>query len=132
MRTGNGSKALLIELLIVLLFFMIAATVLLQLFSTARNMSERAELLAEATNEVQNLAEQLYAASDPQQTLQDLGFAEDSGLWQREDTRWTLRIQMDPEETEAGLLRRGEITVLSGEETLLALPWTRYEEEAAA
>ena len=47
MRTGNGSKALLIELLIVLLFFMIAATVLLQLFSTARNMSERAELLAD-------------------------------------------------------------------------------------
>lgn len=131
MRTGNGSKALLIELLIVLLFFMIAATVLLQLFSTARNMSERAELLAEATNETQNLAEELYAAADPEQTLQDLGFAEDGGLWQRDDARWTLRIQMDPEETEAGLLRRGEITVLAGEEPLLTLPWTRYEEAAA-
>ena len=131
MRTGNGSKALLIELLIVLLFFMIAATVLLQLFSTARNMSERAEVLAEATDEAQDLAEQLYAAGDPEQMLRELGFAEDTGLWRREEERWRIELRFEPEETEAGLLRRAEIAVLSGEEPLLTLPWTRYEEAAA-
>ena len=42
MKTGNRSNALLVELLIVVLFFMLAATVLLQVFTGASDQGTRA------------------------------------------------------------------------------------------
>ena len=57
MKNHSHSDALLVELLIVVLFFMLASTVLLQLFTAARTQSQRAEDLSEATLLAQNLAE---------------------------------------------------------------------------
>ena len=51
MKSGNRSNALLVELLIVVMFFMLSSTVLLQVFSTARNQSRRAELMTDALEE---------------------------------------------------------------------------------
>jgi hypothetical protein len=49
MKNHSHSNALLVELLIVVLFFMLASTVLLQLFTAARTQSQRAEDLSEAS-----------------------------------------------------------------------------------
>ena len=46
MRTGRSSNALLVELLIVIAFFMLSATILMQVFAGARTQSDRAERIA--------------------------------------------------------------------------------------
>ena len=81
MKPKNHSNALLIELLIVVFFFMISATVLLRLFSEARSQSKKAEILAAATVQAQNVAEQLYASNDREEKLLQLGFAGQEDGW---------------------------------------------------
>ena len=63
-RSTNRSNALLVELLIVVMFFMLSATVLLQVFAAARNQSRQAERMIGALNTAQNVADELYAAED--------------------------------------------------------------------
>ena len=50
MKSGSRSNALLVELLIVVMFFMLSSTVLLQVFATARTQSDRAALMIQALN----------------------------------------------------------------------------------
>ncbi len=128
MKTTSRSNALLVELLIVVLFFMLASTVLLQVFATARNQSARAELLAEAATQAQNVAEELYAAAEPDQALAGMGFAQQDGLWTREGKGFTTAVTLSREETAAGVMHRQQVQVTAGGETLLTLPVSRYEE----
>ena len=83
MRSEHRSNALLVELLIVILFFMLAAGVLVQVFGKARNMSARSETVAAALSDAQNVADQLYAAPDAEAALTALGFAGGNGVWTR-------------------------------------------------
>ncbi len=132
MRANNRSNALLIELLIVLLFFMLSATVLLRLFAAARLQGEAAQELAEATLQAQNLAEMLYAAEDPEQMLQAEGFSEAGGIWTKEDGALVADVSLSEEQKPGGILHSGSVAVssASGEE-LLTLPFTCFEEVPA-
>ena len=67
MKTHNRSNALLMELLIVILVFMLASTLLMQVFAKVRGLEDRAELTATALAEAQGQADRLYAAEDPEQ-----------------------------------------------------------------
>ena len=68
--------ALLVELLIVVLFFMLAATVLLQVFTGASDQGTRAGKTTQALNAAQNVAERLYSAADAEKALTFLRSAE--------------------------------------------------------
>ena len=128
MRRGSQSRALLLELMIVILFFMLASAVLLELFVTARSSGARAELLSKAVLESQNLAERLYAAPDPEEKLRELGFTESKEGFLSEDGELQTLVSLRAEERPGGSLETGFISVSAGDGELLRLPLSRYEE----
>ncbi|MBQ9264371.1 MAG: hypothetical protein IJ189_09210 [Clostridia bacterium] len=132
MKAGNRSNALLVELLIVVMFFMLSATVLLQVYSTARAQSARAGMLTEALNEAQNVADRLYTAQSPaetNETLKQMGFAFGAaGDARLEKGEYSLLVYSSTEDREAGLMRLHEVEAYQGDERLFTLPVSRYVE----
>lgn len=115
MRESNHGSAMLMELLMALLMFMLAAPVLLELFAGANRLGRTAGIRSDALAEAQNLAESLYAAEDAQPGA----FSIDCG-------DFCLEAALEGENSGAGTLLRGEIRAVRDGETLLALPWARY------
>ena len=128
MKSANRSNGLLVELLIVVMFFMLSATVLLQVFTTARTQSEKAGRLNRAMNAAQNVADQLYAGSDAVQTLKDLAFADQGGQWLLSGDDYDLVVAIEDDEMEFGVLHRFDVSAVKDGETLLTLPAARYRE----
>ena len=128
MKTGNRSNALLVELLIVIMFFMLAATVLLQVFSGASGQGTRAGITTQALNSAQNVAERIYMASNPEETLRELGFTAADGVWTRDDGDFRIEAVSEKTDRGHGVWYGQEVRVLLSDESLLTLPCSRYEE----
>ncbi len=128
MKRHNRSNALLVELLIVIIFFMLSSTVLLRVFATSHMQSERAGLITRALTEAQNAAETLYAAPDTESALMQMGFADQNGTWTLEKDGYCLSVVLTPQISEAGTLQRCAVSAFSGEDELFTLPVTHYEE----
>ena len=124
MKHHSHSNALLVELLIVVLFFMLASTVLLQLFTAARTQSQKAEDLSSATLYAQNIAETLYSGQG------DGSFVTSSERYSLPGSFLTASVESTAEQMEAGTLTRYTISIFSGDELVYALPGARYEEVA--
>ena len=125
MRSGNRSNALLVELLTVVMFFMLSFTVLLEVFTTARTQSDRAELLTRVLNEAQNAADRLYAAEDAEKELTDMGFEQRDGIWALAKDDFDLTVTVDQTQSAA---TRHLVQALKNNEPLVTLPVTRYRE----
>lgn len=128
MRRHNRSNALLVELLIVIMFFMLSATILLRVFAASRLQSDKAGLLGEALTRAQNVAEQLYAAEDGEKALSEMAFVPFGDGWTLEADGYTLSVMPTSEQTAAGQLLNYAVQAVSGEETLFTLPVSRYVE----
>ena len=128
MKSGNRSNALLVELLIVVMFFMLSATVLLQVFSTTRSQSNRAGMLIEALNESQNVADRLYGAQDAEAALLEMGFISQSGEWRLEKNGYTITVTASEKSAPNGVMNRFEVRAVQNDEALLTLPVARYWE----
>ena len=76
MKGRNRTNTLLIELLIVVFFFMMGSVILIQVFGKAHEASVRARLLGDGTARGQSVADLLYAAADPEAALREAGFTE--------------------------------------------------------
>lgn len=126
MKQNGRVNALLVELLIVVLFFMLASTTLMEIFGAAKQYSTRAGARSEALMQAQNLAETLYAADAPQDKLAELGFVQGEAGWDKAESLYHLTVTCDEEAGEAGALRRMTITAVYNGETLFALPADRY------
>ena len=124
MKHHSHSNALLVELLIVVLFFMLASTVLLQLFTAARTQSQKAEDLSSATLYAQNIAETLYSGQG------DGSFVTSSERYSLPGSFLTASVESAAEQMKAGTLTRYTISIFSGDELVYALPGARYEEVA--
>ena len=122
MKHHSHSNALLVELLIVVLFFMLASTVLLQLFTAARTQSQKAEDLSEATLYAQNIAETLYSGQGERY------FASFGERFSLPGSSLTASVDSSSEQTEAGTLTRYTISIFSGDELIFTLPGAQYEE----
>ena len=116
MKNHSHSNALLVELLIVVLFFMLASTVLLQLFTAARTQSLRAEELSEATHLAQNLAESCQA---------------DGSLADLPVSSLTASVESTSQQSESGTLTYYTVNIYSGDDLIYTLPSARYEEVAS-
>lgn len=125
MKKGK-SNSLLMELLIVTLFFAISASVLVEVFAAAGNQNRRAEHLNVAQATAQDVADRLYAASDAEACLTECGFEQDGEIWVRADDPLEIQVTLHEEETEGGVMRRAEVRACEGEDTLLTLPASRY------
>lgn len=133
MKSRNHSNALLIELLIVVLFFALSGTVLLQVFTASSAQSQRAAVINEALVAAQNVAEQLCAVGTEEdravEALAAMGFQQngDSG-WEQDRDGYCLRVTLDMEKRDAGQMLLARIEASKGAEILFAFPAARYEE----
>ena len=128
MNRNRHGNALLVELLIVVLFFMLASTVLLQIFAAARSQGAKAEALTEATAWAQNIADTLYASPKAESALEELGFSPSGEGWRSAEGELSASVVLDREAAEAGYLNRYVVNIFSGEDILITLPAIRYEE----
>ena len=126
MREGGRANALLVELLLVILFFMLSATTIVELFAGAKHKTVQARATSEAIMEAQNIADDLYGADDPDAVLKELGFSGADGVWTLEETEYTLTVLQKEEETEAGILRTFTVFATGDGKDLFSLPSTRY------
>lgn len=131
MKSGSRANTLLLELLVVILFFMFAATTLVQIFGMSRQRSRKAGEIAAAVLEAQNVAEALYDAGDPEACLRELGFTEAEGGWTLENEAYVLWVTEENEEMEAGLLRTMRVDAEVQGDAVLSLPAARYLEKEA-
>ena len=126
MKEGGRANALLVELLLVIFFFMISAAILVQVFADAKLKSRTAHATNASMLEAQNIAEDLYATENPDAVLASYGFKAEGDGWVLEKDGYLLKITASNEETDSGLLRTYNISGIEGEKTLLTLPSTRY------
>ncbi len=125
---GSRGNALLVELLIVVMFFMLSATVLLQVFAAARTQSEQAGRLNDALCVAQNTADLLYAAPDAEETLSGLGFEEENGLWRLPGDAFDVTVRCSETAEGAGVMQRCQVQAQHDNEVLVDLPVARYRE----
>ena len=130
MKGNRRSYALLVELMMVIVFFMLSSTVLVRVFWTAARESRRAENLTMAVQEAQNVAERLYGAPSAESELEQMGFVRENGGWSRDAGSWVLRVTAADEETARGVLHRRTVTAWIDGELCLTLPCSAYEEGA--
>ena len=126
MKTANRSNALLMELLIVVMFFMLAAAMLVQVFAKARAVTGRAGLIAAVTARAQSQADLLIAAEDPEAALRSLGYTNDGAGWTlgEADCTFSVTLLRQPD----GLTRQ-ELTVKDHDgAVLLTLPCSVWRE----
>ena len=126
MKEGSRANALLVELLLVIFFFMISAAILVQVYADAKLKSRTAHATNYSMIEAQNIADDLYATDSPVAVLDDYGFSEKDGVWTLEKDGYLLKVTCQEEETEAGILRTYNVSGIEGDKTLLTLPSTRY------
>ena len=126
MKEGSRANALLVELLLVIFFFMISAAILVQVFADAKLKSRTAHATNASMLEAQNIAEDLYAAEDPDAVLAGYGFAAQDGGWMLEKDGYLLKVTLREEETASGVLKTYDVSGVEGENTLLTLPSTRF------
>ena len=135
MKEGSRANALLVELLLVIFFFMISAAILVQVFADAKLKSRTAHATNASMLEAQNVAEDLYMAETPDTVLKAYGFNDKDGVWTLEKDGDLLRVTILEEETDSGILRKCDVSGVevtheqSGdvkENTLLTIPSTRY------
>ena len=131
MKEGGRANALLMEMLLVIFFFMISAAILVQLFSDSRHKSIQARAASESLAEGQNCAEAIYALGadeDPEVWLAEHEFKQDeSGTWVLERDDYTLRITAgEMTETASGVIRTYNVSAEGDGVELYTLPSTRY------
>jgi len=151
MSTGNRMNTLLVELLIVIFFFMLGSTVLMQVFGRAHSLSEEAGELTRALAEAQSAADILYGSTDPEEALEEMGFAVCEGaqedgirallpdadgqtLYVHEGDGYQLAAGVEePEipEDAAGGMRRMAVSILLNGRVRATLPCSRYVEGTA-
>lgn len=129
MKQRSRANALLVELVLVIFFFMLASTVLVRLFADARHRTIQARATNESIAAAQNIAEELYAAGNPEEWLAANGFAaaEDAGkTWTMAEGEYTLFVTETSEETKGGTLRTFTVSAVGDGKQLFTLPSTRY------
>ena len=126
MKEGSRANALLVELLLVIFFFMISAAILVQVFADAKLKSRTARVTNAFMLEAQNIAEDLYASDDPDAVLAGYGFNRQENGWIAEKDGYSLKITYREEETASGILRTYDVSGTEGERILTTIPSTRY------
>lgn len=121
---------LLIELIIVILFFSLSASVTLQVFAIAHQRGHQSALTTEALVIAEDWSERLYGVDDPEQYLKDNGWeaGADGEYVIAPKSSILLKMTVTPEISDAGTLYRMRIAALNGanDEELFVLSVNSY------
>ncbi len=126
MKEGSRANALLVELLLVIFFFMIGASILVQLFADAKLKSRQARATTVSIAQVQNLAEDLYGAEDPEALLAEQGYEKTDDGWTVKGDDYVIYVTETDENFEGGVLRTFRIDSVRNGVNLSTIPSTRY------
>ncbi len=125
MKRSHGNNAVLIELVIVLFFFILSFAVLAQIFAGAYVTEERAQLQTRALHEARNMNALLYAAEDRSSFLSDR-----EGQWAYDG--FDLSVSLETEKTAVGTLERWQVKVLQEGQEMFSLPGACYVGEVVS
>lgn len=121
-------NALLIELLIVLLFFTLSQTIIVQVFADAQQTNHKAEMLNRALSFSQDAAEMLAVSDKPEETLQSLGFYKENGIYRYTvDAHYRLTADIARFTQPAGVLTTVTLCAYRDAEILFTLPAPHYQ-----
>ncbi len=132
MNKAGKPNSLLIELVIVLLFFSLSAVVILEVFIAAHDRSVSSIVGSEGTLIAEDIAERFYASRmDPEAFLLDEGFiASSDGAYVHEikvnKYAITLNAVVDRAEEPWGVLDTIDLMVYYGKSAFLQIPAARY------
>lgn len=124
MKNEKSSNALLIELVIVLFFFILSFAVLSQVFAGAYVTENRAETTSRALHDARNVNALMQTGRF---LPEEEAFREENGVYVAERDGYTLHMEMENESTSCGLLNRWTIEAHWKGEVLFSLPGARYE-----
>ena len=137
MNNRNRSIVLLVEILSAVLFFMLSATVLVNVFVSARNMTVKAGVETRALAEAQNVADALCASSNPEEALEAMEFLNSHGAWTKSYGEYTVYVTGADAPFGAGTLWQGEVRAFYSyrnvdqarqeDEELFMIPCARYK-----
>lgn len=122
----SRANVLLIEIMLVLLFFALASTVLVRVFAGAYNLSSRAGDIGTALYEAQSAAEILSQAGDVRTAAQNAGFISTEHGYEKQCGNLLLCAVVYEEPAYAGQMRTGSVQVLDGDTVLCAPAIARY------
>ena len=126
MKNTSRANTLLVELLLVILFFLFASMTLVELFGVSKRKSIDAQSISDSVMEAQNVAEELYNTSAPEEKLAELGFTADGDHWVVARDNYSLMVTKAEEESEAGVLRMFYVIALEKDQQKACLPAARY------
>ena len=128
MKKRHGTaNVLLIELVLVILFFMLCVSTIVEMFGMARVKSSFARSSSEAMMIVENLEEKLAAAADAGAELEKDGFVQEDGSWILRQEKYSLTAVETEEKTEAGTLRTVTFSAVQKTgQNLFELPVVNY------
>lgn len=127
------SNSLLMEIMLVVCFFLLSVTVILNLFMAVNEKSTAADHLTRAVTLAENLAEQLRGSDDAEAFLKKEQYSVGSeGFSFKTDQGLTIRAVLLDEYKGAGTLHRAKISVWHDDEQVYQLPtaWYSPDEEA--
>ena len=125
---NNRGNMLLLELVIVLLFFALAQVVVVRLFVQAQQINENARVMNLALTRAQDAAETLATAPTADAALLELGFTGAQGQYQLISADgYRLTATVHRLHQPAGTLASTEIAGFQGDTELFSLPAAHYE-----
>jgi len=128
MKNYKGNM-LLIELVIVILFFSLSQVVLVQVFAGAQRKAINCERLNSALLEMQDLAERLSRRPDPEAVLSQAGFTAGDGVYTlHTDIGIDYSAELSRLSQQSGQLIRVQLTARQAEKELFTLPAIHYVE----
>ncbi len=118
---------LLIELLIVILFFSLSQVVMVRVFASAHEKSHNSVQLRHALMACQDVAEQLSVSEAPDARLLSLDFTGEDGTYFRcDENGFDVYVHCQREETAAGILYTSTVTAQKDNREILTLPVSFY------
>ena len=127
MKKHSTANILLMELLVVILFFMLCVATLVEVLGLARSKSAFASAENAAMLRIENLEGLLQTAASPEEELARNGFEAEDGAWVLREETYTLRAGMAEEKTGAGSLRTVTFTAEKPNgDALFELPTVKY------
>lgn len=138
MKNRNRSNMLLVEILFAVLFFMLSATVIVNVFVASRNMTVRSGVASRAVQEAQNVAEAIYTTEDVDGLMENLGFHSAHGTWLLDRGDYSIFVSGETQSAGVGQIWKGSVSAFYNlrnpddtrpeNEQLFELPCARYRE----
>lgn len=125
--SNHKSNTLLVELIIVILFFALSQAIVLQVFAKAQQLNRDTEALNRALMQAQDAAEMLAASDSAESALLSLGFTlSENGLYTVQGKGYSITAQVSAQAQGAGTLTSVELAAYRDGAELFRLPAARY------